>query len=216
MISKSKRKLVEKGYDKIAKNYLKQLRSNSDANQDTIKYLNLLIKYLPEKAKVLDLGCGAGVPATKILAQHYQVTGVDISAKQLELAQQNVPSATFIQSDILNLNFQLNSFDAIVSLYTIFHIPRKYHSQIIAKIHNFLKPGGYLLVTMGTENMAEIVADNWLGGPTYWSFFDTKTNLKMVKQAGFKIITSKVETEKETTGTSQHLYILAQKPKRAR
>ena len=48
---------------------------------------------IPLGSDVLDLGCGAGVPMTKALAAGRRVTGVDLSARQLELARGNVPEA---------------------------------------------------------------------------------------------------------------------------
>ena len=60
-------KLVEESYNQIAEKYLKKFRLGSDANKHTVKYLKLLIKLLPRNSKILDLGCGAGIPATKIL-----------------------------------------------------------------------------------------------------------------------------------------------------
>jgi 2-polyprenyl-3-methyl-5-hydroxy-6-metoxy-1,4-benzoquinol methylase len=49
---------------------------------------------------VLDLGCGAGVPvAREMIARGFKVTGVDISAQQIEQARRNVPEAQFIEGD---------------------------------------------------------------------------------------------------------------------
>jgi 2-polyprenyl-3-methyl-5-hydroxy-6-metoxy-1,4-benzoquinol methylase len=36
---------------------------------------------VPQRADVLDLGCGAGLPTTAKLAEHFNVTGIDISVK---------------------------------------------------------------------------------------------------------------------------------------
>ena len=41
--------------------------------------------------RVLDLGCGAGVPIARRLAERYKVTGVDISERQIMLVRRNVP-----------------------------------------------------------------------------------------------------------------------------
>ena len=66
---------------------------------------------------VLDLGCGCGVPVARDLtAAGYAVTGVDISAVQIERARQLVPGATFHHADIAAVSFPDSSFDAIVFL----------------------------------------------------------------------------------------------------
>jgi ubiquinone/menaquinone biosynthesis C-methylase UbiE len=51
------------------------------------------------------------------------MTGVDISAAQLALARQHVPNATLIQADMMALAFPPASFDAIVALYSLIHLP---------------------------------------------------------------------------------------------
>ncbi|MCD6225755.1 class I SAM-dependent methyltransferase [bacterium] len=204
-------KLVEKSYDQIAEEYLRRFRLDSDANKHTLKYLKLLIKLLPQNSKILDLGCGAGIPATKILAPFHEVIGVDISEKQIQLARKNTPEAKFIKADMLEIDFPVNSFDAIVSLYAIIHVPRKYHRELLEKIWKMLKPGGYFLATMGATDLKEAKEENWLGVPMYWSHFNRKKNTTMLEEVGFEILKAKVEIEKELNEKARHLYVLARK-----
>ena len=68
-----KREIVRKGYDRIAGEYLAD-RLNFDHTEE----LQEFVKVLPENAKVLDVGCGAGVPVTRFLVNSgFDVTGVD-------------------------------------------------------------------------------------------------------------------------------------------
>ena len=86
------KRLVEAGYDKIAQQYLTWTKQ---ADSPRGRYLQQILDHLPaEAAEVLDLGCGAGIPCAQTLALHAHVTGVDISAAQIALAQQHVPEAT--------------------------------------------------------------------------------------------------------------------------
>jgi SAM-dependent methyltransferase len=62
-----------------------------------------LVSRLQNGARVLELGCGAGVPDTQRLAARFQVTGVDISAEQVRRAQAAVPDAEFVQADFTAL-----------------------------------------------------------------------------------------------------------------
>jgi methylase of polypeptide subunit release factors len=51
-------------------------------------------------ARVLDLGCGAGIPVTRHLtALGHHVLGVDGSARQIALARRNAPLAEFIHAE---------------------------------------------------------------------------------------------------------------------
>ena len=94
---------------------------------------------------MLDIGCGAGVPITRTLAERFCVTGLDISSEMVRRALVNVPEATFILGDIMSVEFPPHHFDAVVAYYTIFHLPREEHPELIRRIYTWLKPGGWIL-----------------------------------------------------------------------
>src|SRR5436190_21233252 len=108
------KQVVEQGYDQMAEGYL---ASKEEDDPVLLGALEELARKLPAGAAVLDLGCGAGVPVTRFLAEKgFAVTGVDISARQLELAREQVPNAnvTFIKVDMTALDFPPQTFDAVV------------------------------------------------------------------------------------------------------
>jgi 2-polyprenyl-3-methyl-5-hydroxy-6-metoxy-1,4-benzoquinol methylase len=83
-LSEAHRRTVESGYDLMAEQYL---ATKNREDPLALTALEGLISLLPRNAAVLDLGCGAGVPVTRWLADKgFAVTGVDVSARQLELA----------------------------------------------------------------------------------------------------------------------------------
>lgn len=83
---------VKAGYNKAAEEYLNKYRGIFNNN----KHLDLLIEKLNPRARILDLGCGAGIPIDKYLIDKgFKVIGIDISEKQIELAKNNVPEGEF-------------------------------------------------------------------------------------------------------------------------
>ena len=72
----SSKEIVRKGYDKVS--YAYRSENESEDLPNYASWLAELSLLLPQKAKVLDLGCGCGIPATQTLAQNFSVTGVDI------------------------------------------------------------------------------------------------------------------------------------------
>ncbi|KAJ7818339.1 S-adenosyl-L-methionine-dependent methyltransferase, partial [Mycena olivaceomarginata] len=137
---------VEQGYDLVADKYLAW--SGPRPTTTRMGYIADLVKKLPAGADILELGCGAGVPATQVLIAHekgFNVTGNDISAAQIALARVHVPKATLIQGDMLALDFAPASFDAVLGFYSIFHLPKEEQALMIEKIRGWLKPGGWLL-----------------------------------------------------------------------
>jgi ubiquinone/menaquinone biosynthesis C-methylase UbiE len=207
MVEENK-KIVREGYDSIAAKYLE---ARNGSPPDDVELLQELIQRLPQGAKVLDAGCGSGVPVTRILSQLFEVVGVDFSEEQIRLARRLVPEAEFICQDITELDFPDDSFGAICSYYTIIHIPREEHRGLLQSFYRMLKESGLALLCMGAGDLLEDIADDWLGTRLYWSHFDADTNLKMVADCGFRIIWSRIITEQPVFGGGEHLFVLAQK-----
>lgn len=200
------KKTVKQGYNLIAERYL---AARSPDSED-VSLLIDFIKRLPAGAKVLDAGCGAGIPISRILSEHFLVTGVDFSESQIELAKKNVPNATFLCEDMTKLDFPVDTFDGITSYYAIIHIPREEHQPLLANFHSMLKPGGIALFCLGAENLADDIVENYLGARMYWSHYDTETYLKMLIDCGFSILWYK-RVEDESCEGAGHLFVLVQK-----
>jgi len=206
-VKKMNRKdIVKAGYGQIPDAYLETRHEDSD----DVRLLDELFQRLPRRAKVLDAGCGAGVPITRLLSQYYQVTGVDFAEAQLEKARELVPDATYVCQDIAELDFPDGSFDAICSYYAIIHIPRSEHKRVFRQFCRLLKPSGLALLCLGADDLEDDIVDDYLGVQMYWSHYDANTNLELVASSGFELIWSR-EIADATSPGSSHLFILAQK-----
>jgi len=168
---------VKAGYNAIADRYLAERTRDSE----DVRLLSDLTARLPANARILDAGCGAGVPVAQILSQRFQVIGVDFSQAQIELARKHVPNVEFICQDMTELGFPNDKFDAICSYYAIIHIPRDEHQSLFANFYRMLKPGGLALLCLGAENLLDDIDENFFGARMYWSHFDSDTYLKMLR-----------------------------------
>ncbi len=184
---KEKDEVVKKGYNKIAKRYHEQ----RDIYSST-KLLKKFTKYL-KNGKVLDLGCGAGVPIDKYLIKNnYDVTGADFSDSMINLAKKNVPKAKFMKMDITNIKFKENSFDGAVSFYAIIHIPKEKHSKIYKSLHKIIKPNGIILVNCCGSIAWEGYEENYLGVKMFWSHYEPKKTKEIIEASGFNVIWDKI------------------------
>jgi SAM-dependent methyltransferase len=190
--------IIESSYDHIAPTYLSWISLTSSPRESYVHKLLSLLSPTTTKPKILELGCGAGLPCTKILSEHgAKVTANDISAVQLEMAAKNVPSATFIHSDMMSLNFPPSAFDAVVAFYSIIHLPREEQVVLMKRIHSWTKPYGYFLANFGTRDDPESEKENWLGGRMWWSGFDVEGNLGMIEGAGWTVMEKEVLEQEE-------------------
>jgi SAM-dependent methyltransferase len=199
-------RIVEDGYNQMAEQYLASKRRDDPV---ALAALDQLARYVPDGGHVLDLGCGAGVPATKWLAQRFSVTGADLSARQVALARREVPRATIIQADMTSLGLPEASFDAVVAFYSIIHVPRSAQPALLRRIGRWLKPGGGFLATWAIQTW-EGQEENWQGwgAPMWWSHHDEATNLAMLRDAGFIIETA----DRRTSSGETWLWVLARTP----
>ncbi len=199
---------VATGYDRIVEEYLRERGAKLKENER--RYLDLLTEGLDEDASVLDLGCGSGAPVAAFLSRRFDFVGVDISRRQLGHARQLVPAATFVLADMTSLAFQPASFDAIVALYSIIHVPREEHAPLIHRLFDWLRPGRRLLAVMGSQSWEGRESD-WFapGAEMYWSHFGADTNLDMLGSAGFRVLDGSIEPDSHD---GAHLFVLAEKP----
>ncbi len=202
--------IVAHGYNNTTESYLELIKSMGPAVRN--KYMKILMDNLPVRAHVLELGCGAGLPTTKHLASRFKVTGVDISEEQLRLVVSNVPDATFILADMTKLSYPNSSFDAVAAFYSITHVPRDEHLGLLTDIYRILKPDGLLVATMGTGDLPDTIESDWLGAPMFFSHFDGDTNVNLVKDSGFRIISAIDEKEMEYESPVCFRWIVARKP----
>lgn len=158
-----------------------------------------------------DIGCGAGVPCTRLLAEHGDVLGLDISNSQIELARKNVPNARFIKADMTTVELPPAGFDAVTAFYSIAHIPRSQHSTLFRRIATWLRPGGHFLAALGSGNSHGIV-ENWLGAPMFFSSYDAPTNRRLLGETGLIVSVDETVTMYEPEGPATFQWVIATKP----
>lgn len=176
--------IVRRGYDQISTAY------RDDLGTEKMGYRGWLARYLLPRlapsARVLDLGCGNGVPATQILAERHQVIGVDISDVQVGRARRLVPAASFLRADIADLDYPSSSFEAIVSFFALIHIPVEEQPAIIQRIGRWLKPDGLFLATVGHDALTR--TGDFHGARMYWSQADASTYCGWLAAAGIDVV----------------------------
>jgi SAM-dependent methyltransferase len=198
--------VVRSGYNAISRRY----RGDDDAPPRYDDWLTDLRDRLPDRGRILDIGCGCGIPVDRYLtAAGHQVTGVDISDVQIDRARQLVPGATFIRADATEMEFPAGSFDAVICLYALIHMPLDRQPHLLHDIARWLRPGGWLLASTG-HNAWTGTDDNWLDGQAtmWWSHTDAATYRAWIDQTGLEITDQQFVPE----GDSGHALFWARQP----
>lgn len=147
-----------------------------------------LIERLPAGGRVLDVGCGTGTPTAHRLAESgFEVTGIDISEGMLDLARRNVPRATFLRLDMVDLDESLGTFDAIVGFFSVLMLSRTEIPAMLRRFRDLLVPGGHFQLSMIEEDMDEAPVA-FLGHPVRVSAYRRGVLRTIVARAGFEVL----------------------------
>jgi trans-aconitate methyltransferase len=157
--------------------------------------------YATPGERVVELGCGTGVPVGRLLSERYEYEGVDSSAEMLAKARTSLPRVRLTHADMLTVEFPSGSVGGVVSFYAIPHIPREHHARLFGSVASWLRPGGVFVGSLTSRDDAESVAASWLNaGPMRWSGFDDRANRRLLTDAGFRIIEADVIRQVEPDG----------------
>lgn len=132
-------------FDRIGIRY-DEVFPHKDGQEELI---DSLLERLPAASRVLDVGCGTGLPtARQLVAAGHAVTGLDISPVMLDLACRNVPEATFLLRDAEENHPSIGRFDAVVAFFSLLMLPRASVVQTLARCRQVLSPDGWLATGM--------------------------------------------------------------------
>lgn len=215
-----------------------QRLSNPYAQVEYKSTLHLIKKYFPEEGKILDIGSGPGRYSLALLKKGYQVSLLDLSQNELDIAKQKITEAGYTADEYycksaLELDgFEEESFDGILIMGPMYHLHQKEDRQkVLKEAQRILKPGGKVIIayinTWGAlkaslrefpETFKDITKfEDYIKGDLSFSaeesftetFFTTPPlALEEVEEAGYKVI-SYGGAESFIAGLSMRLMNLA-------
>lgn len=151
-----------------------------------------LVKPYIKNKKVLDIGCWTGQLEKLISSDAKALVGLDPDPAAIKIAKKAMPNGIFFTGTAEKLPFKDHSFDTVIFLDVIEHIP--HHSEItcLKEINRVLKPKGTLILSTGYKHPLGVLFD-----PAFWAFGHRhygKEELKdMLNLTGFdtkRVITS--------------------------
>ncbi|MCK4688311.1 MAG: class I SAM-dependent methyltransferase [Candidatus Lokiarchaeota archaeon] len=166
---------------------------------DEVNYVNInpLFYYfyenLPKGAYILDLGSGTGKPYAKLLIERgFNVLGIDISPRMVELARKYVPQADFVELSMTDIEYK-NMFDGVFSSYTMLLLDPPLFEDVAKRIVRSLKKGGlfYLSLNETGEEGADVDKEVFveiMGENMYSRAYSKEEVLKMFSNMGMELL----------------------------
>jgi SAM-dependent methyltransferase len=125
---------------------------------DPSSFLAPLTRFLHREATILDIGCGSGRDLLWFRKHGFYPTGFEQSAGLARLAAQH-SSCPVIEGDYQTYDFSTLSFDALLFIGSLVHLPREMLAPVIETTRRALNRNGHILLTLkkgkGTSQAAD-------------------------------------------------------------
>ena len=147
--------LDNEGFDLWANNYDEDVNLSNETNTYPFAgYKDILAAIYTEimrrtPCRVLDIGIGSGVLATKLYEAGNFITGLDFSEEMLKIARDKMPLARLIKHNFtggLPAVIAGEKFDYIVLTYAIHHLTFEEQSKFLLSALDYLSEGGCIIV----------------------------------------------------------------------
>src|SRR5262245_49370219 len=124
---------------------------------------------LPANSRILDVGCGNGVPITAALVNAgYRVVGLDSSAGMLAFFRINLADTPVVRGDARQCPFENGSFDEAISWGMMFHLPPGDQAAVFASVSLLLKPcSPFLFTAAEIDGAADTGITGTMNGVTF-------------------------------------------------
>lgn len=158
---------------------------------------------LAQNKEILELGCGKGRHAAVLSKKpNTNITGVDLSPENIDIARKSYPKINFIVASADALEFPNNKFDEIFAIDIFEHVDNL--EQSISEASRVLKSGGKLIINVPAAN-----SERWLlkVRPSYFNeihhvrIFENDQLEQLVEKNNLKLI------KKQARDFSDHLIL---------
>lgn len=150
--------------------------------------LPFFTSYIPPAGKALDIGCGSGYSTYKLHEKGYDITGVDLSEKMINLAAEQFPGIPFMQGDVSAMPFSDGAFASILAINVLewAEVPH----EALMEVHRVLQAGGLLCIgVLGpTAGPRQHSYDRLYGKQVMMNTMQSWEFLQMAKADGFTLV----------------------------
>lgn len=193
---------VAKSYDLLADIW----NADSFARDHGIRQHEAAIAFSSRRRFALDVGCGSSGRLIDLLqSRGFEVEGIDISARMIELARRRHPKVPLHHADISEWPLP-RRYDLISAWDSIWHLPLARQDPVMRKLCAGLDRGGVFIFTTGGLDAPFEKKDSAMGPPLLYSVLGIPATLGLLSEMG--CICRHLEYDQYP---EKHLYVIAQK-----
>lgn len=152
---------VRCGYDAVARAYHGRFADELCAKPFDREWLDDFVEALDPESRVVEVGCGDGHVAHYLSHSTLGVEDLDLSPAMIGVAREAYPGLSFVVGDVLELPYEAESLDAVVSFYSIVNLEPADCRAAFAEFARVLRRGGMATIAfhIGDEKLR---VESWL------------------------------------------------------
>ncbi len=182
-------------YDKMASHY-------KDRRSALIMYdlIDRLIALMMGD-ELLEIGSGPGRDARVFADKGLHVTGMDLSSSLVEIARKDVPEASFLVGDVLDMPFSDATYHGIWTCATLHHLKKEDLPLALNEMFRVLKPGAPAFISVkGGEGEYFKLDLEFEGNERFFAYYKQDEFEKFLKDAGFELVDIWTESTEDRFG----------------
>lgn len=180
--------LTRLAYNKAAQKYYDLFYDELEKKEFDRRFLDEYLNLFEPGSLICSAGCGpCGHVESYIFNKGFNVVGVDISEKCIEIARNHYSNIQFEVGDFTSLKYNDNHFDGMISYYSIIDTPKIHLDSLMKEFNRVLKRNGYLLLVV-KEGQSEGYEKELLGikSKIFYSLFTEKEIKDALVRNGFE------------------------------
>lgn len=148
----------------------------------------------PEKARIVEIGCGDGRDAKVIARRAAWFLGFDVSTELLKIAQRQVPESMFVVADVVSFDFP-RDLDIVFAFASLLHLDKREVATVLKNVHESLRPGGICYISLKYAPVYESKVKEDEYGKRLFYFYNPKIIQELAGE-GFEVAHTQRETRK--------------------
>ena len=165
-------------------------------------------------SKILEIGCGPGNITRYLLSKrpNFDIFGIDIAPRMIELARENNPTAHFATMDCRDIQEIDSKFDGLIGGFCLPYLSQSESKELLHHSYHLLREGGVLYLSFVEGDPEKSDFKQGSGGRVYFNYHDLHNISAHLTALGFELLkTFKVPYKISETDFDIHTIVTARK-----